>query len=177
MCTQQSSRRTPVIERQRRYPLPWRPGSVHTQAQIEGGTLCNPVPPGCSSEFTTMSDVRSGEYKLAVQTDKTAHFAHAKVRIEPSTSDQFLVSAAGRNSEAWGVPALAGAERAIHELREHGYAEDPLRIDITYFMGTVMDTNDVDADMAAFMAVFTAFPEARQPILKFSAEKNVWVRS
>ncbi len=124
-----------------------------------------------------MITVRCGKYKLAKQTGRTAHFAQVAVKIQPSTFDQFTISAPADSIRGWNTPALAGAEAAISELRGRGWVQEPQLVTITDFIGLMTDTNDADANWATFMAVFSAFPEVQQPILEFSPDRNIWVRS
>ncbi len=97
------------------------------------------------------------------------------MKVDPSTLDNFIVSAGDQAIRGWKASALAGAENAIRELRARGLVEIPLAVDVTEFIGIPTDTSDADASLATFMAVLSAFPELQPPKLELSADGCEWV--
>jgi hypothetical protein len=122
----------------------------------------------------TMTTVNYGKFKLGKQTGTTAHFAQVTVKVEPSSSDTFTISAPMDSIRRWRAPALAGAAAAISELRERRVIEAAY-VEITDFVGLPTDTSDADAKWATFMAVVSAFPDAELPTLRLSTDQKDWV--
>ena len=111
--------------------------------------------------------MRKGTYKLAVQTGAEAHYAQVSVEVSGYADDRIEIWCPDEQIRGWKKAVLAGMQMALDELHERGFAKSPVLVRMVSFTGIPTDTEDADAEVAAYMAVVDAFldPQDNRPTL------------
>jgi len=119
--------------------------------------------------------VRLGQFRIALQTGSTAHFADVAIEFSESRTDTVAVLCSPEVVGPWAESAIRGATSAIQRLRSMGVLSEPAAVQVVRLIGTICDTDDVDVSTATYVATIRAvLPPSSWPGVRYIGGKERW---